>query len=94
MEMDFDKSLKNEKSHGVPQFYTGNFLPSAGESEAPLKGKGGALYRLHGGMCLETQLPPDAVNRAGNGFDPWRRAVTRPGRTYRHDVLYRLKADD
>ncbi|KAG6531590.1 hypothetical protein ZIOFF_005405 [Zingiber officinale] len=37
------------------QFYTGNFLRG-------VKGKGGAVYEQHAGLCLETQGFPDAVN--------------------------------
>merc|ERR1712215_355353 len=42
------------------QFYTGNFIPI----DDSLKGKGGALYRKHGGFCLETQKFPDSINQA------------------------------
>ena len=38
------------------QFYSGNFL------DGSVKGKGGATYTLHGGLCLETQHYPDSPN--------------------------------
>ncbi|KAK1315459.1 hypothetical protein QJS10_CPA06g00547 [Acorus calamus] len=37
------------------QFYTGNMLRD-------VAGKGGAVYKAHAGLCLETQGFPDAVN--------------------------------
>merc|ERR1719474_2236588 len=40
------------------QFYTGNFIPT----DDSLTGKEGALYRKHGGFCLETQKFPDSIN--------------------------------
>lgn len=39
------------------QFYSGNFL------DGSIVGKGGARYGFRGGLCLETQGFPDAVNR-------------------------------
>lgn len=41
------------------QFYTGNFLKGAP------RGKEGVLYQNHGGLCLETQYFPNAVNTPG-----------------------------
>ena len=38
------------------QFYTGNFL------DGTLKGKTGAIYAKHAGLCLETQHFPDSPN--------------------------------
>lgn len=40
------------------QFYTGNFLPPQG-----LLGKDNAKYYTHGGLCVETQNFPDAINQ-------------------------------
>lgn len=37
------------------QFYTGNFIEN-------VKGKGGAVYQKHAGLCLETQV---------RYFSPW-----------------------
>ncbi len=61
------------------QFYTGNFL------DGTAKGKGGAAYRRHAGLCLETQKYPDAVNKPG-----WPSPVLRPGETYRHLMVHRF----
>jgi len=63
------------------QFYTGNFIPI----DDSLKGKGGAVYRKHGGFCLETQKFPDSINQA-----TFPSCVVRPGETYTHCVIYRL----
>ncbi|CAG0889483.1 unnamed protein product, partial [Darwinula stevensoni] len=44
------------------QFYTGNFLPETGDDSC--QGKGDAIYHKHGGLCLEAQNFPDAMNHA------------------------------
>ena len=41
------------------QFYTGNFLPPNGS----LIGKNKTPYSTHGGLCVETQNFPDAINQ-------------------------------
>ena len=41
------------------QFYTGNNLPSDGT----LVGKNKTVYSIHGGLCLETQNFPNAINQ-------------------------------
>lgn len=41
------------------QLYTGNFLPTDGS----LVGKNGSVYSIHGGLCIETQNFPDAINQ-------------------------------
>ena len=61
------------------QLYTGNFL------DGTSKGKGGATYPRHAGLCLETQKFPDAANRPG-----WASPVLRPGETYRHLLVHRF----
>lgn len=40
------------------QFYTGNYV-----SPDQPKGKGGTAYPRRGGMCMETQYAPDAINK-------------------------------
>jgi aldose 1-epimerase len=63
------------------QFYSGNFL------DGTIKGLGG-VYSKHGGLCLETQHFPDAVNRPHfNGF------ILRPGQNYRQTAVYRFSND-
>ena len=65
------------------QFYTGNFL------DGSLKGKGGAVYGQHAGLCLETQKFPNAINVPG-----WQdQVILRPGRTYRHLMVYAFAAE-
>lgn len=61
------------------QVYTGNFL------DATLTGKGGALYRQYQGLCLETQLFPDAVHHPS-----FPSVALHPGQTYRHTMLHRF----
>jgi aldose 1-epimerase len=59
------------------QFYSGNFL------DGSLTGKSGAKYPQHGGLCLETQGFPDAINQKG-----FPSVVVRPGEVYIHLVHY------
>ncbi|PSC74817.1 Galactose mutarotase [Micractinium conductrix] len=61
------------------QFYSGNFL------DGTLSGKGGAVYKQHAGLCLETQGFPNAINQ-----DSFPNVVLRPGEEYRHLVVYHL----
>ena len=63
------------------QLYVGGFL-----SEEP--GKGGAVYPQHGGLCLETQLFPDAVNQPG-----FPSPVLRPGEEYVHTMVTLLDVE-
>jgi len=70
------------------QLYTGNFLGGGdGSGAGEAVGKGGAVYVRHGGLCLETQAPPDAPSRS-----EWAGAVTvrRGGEPYRHRVEWRF----
>ncbi len=60
------------------QLYTGNFLKD-------LAGAGGAVYKKHSGLCLETEFFPDAVNRPH-----FPGCLLEPGRTYRHRTEYRF----
>ena len=61
------------------QLYTGNGL------DGSLPGKGGAVYRRHQGLCLETQRPPNAIHHPG-----WPTPVLQPGATYRHRMECRF----
>ncbi|MBL8967213.1 MAG: galactose mutarotase [Spirochaetaceae bacterium] len=58
------------------QLYTGNFLSG-------FLGKGGARYHKHAGLCLETELFPDAPNRPD-----FPQATLRPGQVWRHATRY------
>jgi aldose 1-epimerase len=64
------------------QLYTGNGL------EGSLRGKGGAAYVRHGGLCLETQAHPDAIHQPG-----WPQPVLRPGERSLHRMRFRFGVD-
>ena len=61
------------------QLYTGNGLDGR-------PGKRGAPYDRHGGLCLETQHYPNAVNEPA-----FPSAVLRAGETYRHRSVFRFR---
>ena len=61
------------------QVYTGNYL------DGTLRGKAGATYVKHAGLCLETQLHPDSVHRPA-----WPSPRLAPGATYRHTMVHRF----
>ena len=61
------------------QFYAGNFL--MGED-----GKDGAKYNYRGGVCLETQFFPNALNNPN-----WKQPVTKAGEIYRSETVYTFK---
>jgi aldose 1-epimerase len=65
------------------QFYSGNFL------DGTITGKGGVVYRKHGGLCLETQRFPDSPNHP-----EFPSAVLRPGETYRHVMVHSFPRDE
>jgi len=58
------------------QFYSGNFLQ--GE-----KGKDGVHYCFRGGICLETQFYPNAVNEP-----QWKQPVTKAGQRFHSQTTY------
>ena len=58
------------------QFYSGNFLQ--GET-----GKDGVCYCYRGGICLETQYYPDALNHP-----QWKQPITKAGEHYRSETRY------
>jgi aldose 1-epimerase len=61
------------------QFYSGNFLNGQ-------KGKGGAVYGQHAGLCLETQKVPNAIN-----LPAWRNdVILKPGQRYEHHMRLKL----
>jgi len=59
------------------QFYSGNFL------DGRLKGKGGTVYGLRHGLCLETQHFPDSPNH--NRFPS---TLLKPGEIYSSTTVY------
>ncbi len=48
-------------------------------------GKGGAVYRRHGGFCLETQNYPDAVNQKN-----FPNCILSPGNVYRQVTKFKF----
>jgi aldose 1-epimerase len=60
------------------QFYSGNSLEN-------VAGKGGSVYRRHGGLCLEAQHFPDSPNKPG-----FPSTVLSPGETYSQTTVYRF----
>jgi aldose 1-epimerase len=63
------------------QFYSGNFL------DGSIKGKGGKPYRLHSGLCLETQHFPDSPNHPD-----FPTTELKPGERYHTVTIYRFSA--
>ncbi len=61
------------------QFYSGNFL------DGTAKGKGGQLYALRTGFCLETQHFPDSPNHPN-----FPSTVLKPDETYRTSTVLRF----
>ena len=57
---------------------SGNYLDGSW-----LAGKGGARYARHCGICFETQIHPDAINRT-NFPSP----ILRPNQTYHHLTVF------
>jgi aldose 1-epimerase len=65
------------------QFYSGNYL------DGSVRGKGGKLYPRNGGVCLETQAFPNAIN-----VPAWRdQVIVRPGKPYEHLMVHRFTTD-
>lgn len=60
------------------QIYTANALDEA-------RGKDGKAYGAHEGICLETQLYPDAINKPG-----WPQPVFSPENPYRSRTVFRF----
>jgi aldose 1-epimerase len=59
------------------QFYSGNFL------DGKLTGKGGAVYGLRTGFCLETQHFPDSPNKPA-----FPSTILKPGAEYRTRTVF------
>jgi len=64
------------------QFYSGNFL------DGSITGKGGVVYRLRSGFCMEPQHFPDSPNHPN-----FPSTVLRPDETYRSTIVYRFKVE-
>ncbi|HUR20911.1 MAG TPA: aldose epimerase family protein, partial [Vicinamibacterales bacterium] len=63
------------------QFYTGNFL------DGTIKGKGGRVYPLRSGFCLETQHFPDSPNKPS-----FPSIELRPGAEYKSQTVFTFGA--
>lgn len=63
------------------QLYTGNFL------DGSVKGKDGAVYGKHAGLCLETQHFPDSPNHPN-----FPSTVLAPDKPYKQTALFRFSA--
>jgi len=61
------------------QFYSGNFL------DGTVHGKGGAVYPLRSGFCLETQHFPDSPNHAN-----FPTTTLTPGKTLHSTTIFRF----
>src|SRR4030095_1463755 len=59
------------------QFYTGNFL------DGTIRGKGGKLYPMRSGLCLETQHYPASANQP-----TFPTTILKPGQTYRSKTVH------
>jgi aldose 1-epimerase len=59
------------------QFYSGNVI------DETIPGRWGSPYNRFGGLCLETQFPPDAVNRPD-----FPSPVLRAGQKYDHQTVF------
>jgi len=72
-------------------FYSSNYVgPSkegCGLDAEPVCGKGGALYNVRQGICLETQHFTDSINQPA-----FPSCLVLPGETYVHSVLFRFSA--
>jgi len=62
------------------QFYSGNFL------DGSIRGKSGAVYAKHAGLCLETQHFPDSPNRA-----EFPSTILRPGDVFRSTTILKFR---
>ena len=63
------------------QFYSGNFL------DGTITGKGGVVYPLRSGFCMEPQHFPDSPNKP-----QFPSTVLRPGQLYRNTIVYAFSA--
>ena len=59
------------------QFYSGNMI------DVTIPGRWGSPYSRFGGLCLETQFPPDAVNRPD-----FPSPILRAGEKYDHQTVF------
>jgi aldose 1-epimerase len=61
------------------QFYSGNFL------DGTITGKGGKVYPLHSGFCMEPQHYPDSPNKP-----MFPSTELKPGQEYHNTIIYKF----
>lgn len=76
-----DHKLKVYSDQPGLQLYTGNFL------DGSYTGKDGKPIVKHGGLCLETQAWPNAVNNPQASDQ----VILKPGNTYRSKTVWVLQ---
>lgn len=76
------RRMEIETSEPSAQLYTANHLSGT-------KGKRGASYKIHAGICIETQHYPDSPNHPH-----FPDTLLRPGQVYRSRTIYRFVAAD
>jgi aldose 1-epimerase len=62
----------------IVHLYTGVSIPT-------IKGKEGIVYGSFSGLCLETQVHPNAIN-----IPSFPDTVLRPGKKYYHKTIYKI----
>lgn len=75
-----DVQLQVYTNQPTVHFYTGRWIPN-------LTGKNGAQYGPYSGLCFETQVHPNAVNRP-----VFPNTILEPGETYHHQTIYKIIA--
>ena len=64
------------------QFYAGNFL------DGTIKGKGGVVYQIHTGFCMEPHHYPDSPNKPN-----FPSVVLLPGQAFHNTIIYKFSAE-
>ncbi len=64
------------------QFYAGNFL------DGTITGKGGAVYQIHTGFCMEPQHYPDSPNKPD-----FPSVELKPGQTFHNTIVYKFSVE-
>ncbi len=73
------RKLTVETTQPGVQFYSGNFL------DGSITGKNGKVYKIHYGLCLETQHFPDSPNQPG-----FPNTILKPGIPYMEKTTFRF----
>ena len=75
------RSMEIQTTEPGIQFYSGNFL------DGTIKGKGGHVYALRSGLCLETQHFPDSPNKPS-----FPTTILQPGKVYTTKTIMTFSA--